>query len=79
MQKICYYQIMQDPAKISLKIRELGVGWQEAEGYHALTRVEYGRNQPAVFNPASGIPLKIFVNITTGEIKMFLAILFEAD
>jgi hypothetical protein len=70
---------MKDPIKIQNKLAQLGSGWIEADGYHALTKMEYFKEQPeaSVFNPASGIPLKTFVNPNTGEIKIFLAAVFE--
>lgn len=72
---------MEDPEKIKSKLKELGEGWVEANGYHALTSVEYSKQNPngSTFNPARGIPLKVFVNPSSGEIKSFLADSFEKD
>jgi len=74
---------MQDPEKIRRKIQELnrdGGDWVEAEGNHALTKVEGEfRGGKVTFFPSSGIPLKVFISRRTGEIKIFPAIMFERD
>lgn len=50
--------------------------WQEFPGYTALTKFEFN-NGAAVFTPSSGIPIKAFLNTKTGEIKTYLASIFE--
>jgi len=50
--------------------------WQKIDGYHALTKFEYNDGSP-LFNPSTGIPLKAFLNIRTGEIKTFVASIFR--
>jgi len=49
---------------------------QEFSGYSALTKFDYNNGAP-IFNPASGVPIKAFLNSRTGEIKIFLASIFE--
>lgn len=68
---------MQDPDKIKAKLAELGSDWMEADGNHALTTVNYADKSNVVFNPASGIIVKVFVKPSTGELKYFLADNFE--
>ncbi len=63
----------QDQAKIKAKIAELGVGWVEAEGFFAITVVEMKDDKSLIFQAAKGIPLKVFVNRITGEVRSFLA------
>lgn len=72
---------MQDPKKIEAKIKDLGAGWIEVLGYHTVTSIDYTKKNPnaSVFNPTKGVPLKVFVNPINGEVKMFLADLFELD
>ena len=43
-------------------------------GYYALTEVEIlsSGNKRATFMPNRGIPVKVFVNTKTGEVKTFL-------
>lgn len=52
--------------------------WKEAQGYHALTMVDI-RTSGVAFNPASGIPIKVFVDTVSGELKMFPASMFESQ
>ena len=50
--------------------------WQEFMGYSALTKFDYNNGAPT-FNPSSGVPVKAFLNTRTGEIRIFLASIFE--
>jgi len=76
---------MQDPELIRNKLRELNSGetgdWEEITGNHALTSVDgdFRSNSNVVFKPASGIPIKGFLNRRTGEIKIFPAVMFEKN
>lgn len=75
---------MEDLQKIQNKINELngfGGTWIAADGTNALIKVQgdFRTNANVVFMPASGIPVKVFLNTLNGEIKMFPAILFERD
>lgn len=48
--------------------------WVVAEGFHTMTAVSFmggTSGKDAVFNPASGIIVKSFVNTKTGEIKPY--------
>ena len=72
-----------DSAKVKAKIAELNKKfppstWDEADGYHSLNSLECTQEKPT-FLPNQGIPLKVFVNLTTGEIKLFNAKVFAAD
>jgi len=78
---------MEDADKVKAKLNELNAGdlkgpWAIAEGLHALTAFKFdnpGQNEAAEFNPASGVPVKLFVHKRTGELKMFSAFLFRRD
>ncbi len=72
-----------DKKKIKDKIRELknessGDNWISIDGMQALTRAE-NKNSRWEFNPTSGIILKSFFNLRTGEIKIFPLQIFEKD
>lgn len=62
--------------KIEAKRVALGMAWKYYTGTYALTNVDITTPVPN-FNPASGIPLVVFVNTVTGEIKLFPAAIFE--
>jgi hypothetical protein len=76
---------MEDNEKILVKRRELNGGengpWIAVDGTNALIKVQgdFRTNTNVVFMPASGIPVKVFMNTINGEIRMFPAILFERD
>jgi hypothetical protein len=54
------------------------MAWQEIPGYFAITKFEYGSNgKGPSFSPAFGIPIKAFFNTRTGEVRTFLASIFE--
>ena len=70
-----------DEAKVQSKITELnrlGGNWFAVDGMHALTTVAFKGDSP-LFNPASGILLKVFINKVNGEIKTFPAIMFAVE
>ena len=50
--------------------------WQEFPGYSAMTKFEYNNGAP-IFSPSTGVPIKAFLNTRTGEIRTFMASLFE--
>lgn len=50
--------------------------WQEFPGYNSLTKFDYNNGSPT-FSPSVGIPIKAFLNTRTGEIKTFVASIFE--
>lgn len=64
------------PQKIEAKRVSLGPAWKYYTGTYALTQVEVAQPVPN-FNPASGIPMVVFVNSITGEIKLFPAVIFQ--
>lgn len=79
---------MQDPGKITGKIQELngqspqiGVSddWFAVDGTHALTEVQgdLTKREGVRFLPATGVPVKVFINRRNGEIKLFPAMMFE--
>lgn len=83
---------MEDPQKVAKKIVDLNNAswresgsppmarapqvWQEFTGYNALTKFDFNNGAP-IFHPSVGIPLKAFLNIVTGEVKLFVASIFE--
>lgn len=71
-----------DPQRVQNKLNELNATgqpgspfWIVAEGLRALTSMTY-ENGVVAFNPNNGIPLKVFVNTLSGELKLFDARLF---
>lgn len=68
-----------DPVKLAAKLSELGPGWIFADGLHALTKVQFENGPDPVFYPSSGIPIKVFMNTDTGEIRMFPIAIFKAE
>lgn len=50
--------------------------WEEFPGYNALTKFDFNNGSP-IFSPASGVPIKAFLNTRTGEIRTFVATIFE--
>lgn len=80
---------MENPLKVQAKINELnsreprgGLGglsqnaWVATVGYFALTGFDYNNGAPT-FNAGFGVPVKVFTNIRTGEIKIYAASIFE--
>jgi hypothetical protein len=52
--------------------------WVAVPGYVALTGFNFDPdNNKPVFNPGYGYPIKLFVNIKNGELKIYPASLFE--
>jgi hypothetical protein len=82
---------MEDTKKIEAKISELnkisGKGkkiipevWIALDGYHALTKFDYGKDRKSpTFYPGTGFTMKVFANVTTGEIRVFPSLMFEKD
>jgi len=75
---------MEDLIKVQEKIKELSKGkpgkWIPFSGFHALTKFEFGEGgKSPTFHPDSGVPLKIFVNVETGELRAFPAKVFEKE
>jgi hypothetical protein len=51
--------------------------WVAIADFHALTKFEYGiSDKGPTFYPSSGIPMKAFINIKTGEIKLYSGRIF---
>lgn len=50
--------------------------WLALNGFNALVQFNFLPNNGASFTGNSGYPVKVFVNPTTGEVKMFPAIQF---
>lgn len=69
--------------KVQLKLAELNTGlnpaqWVSADGFSALTGFKFGKtNNDSQFLASSGVPVKVFFNNVTGEVKIFLAVLFR--
>ena len=77
---------MQDQNLVNTKIRELNGGqetgdWTEIPGTHAFLAVSgnFRANTNVVFRGDSGIAVKIFIHSTTGEMKIYPAIMFEQN
>lgn len=51
--------------------------WAVPEGVHALTQVTKEDSGQLAFNPGSGIPVKVFFNQSTGEIRLYPAMMFD--
>ena len=78
----------EDHSKVRAKLDELNGGslgglihvrsveWVALEGFNALTKFDFLSNGGAVFTPTAGYPVKIFVNTSTGEMKIFPAAQF---
>lgn len=64
-----------DPTKVQKLLNQLNKGkngpWVPLDGYRALTVLEFQSDKSATFNPSEGIPLKVFINVKTGEIKIY--------
>lgn len=78
-----YNSYMESQAKVEALLKTLNRGkvqgeWIAAPGNNALTIVEINGTE-ANFNPSSGMPLKAFININTGEIKIYHASVFMKD
>ena len=80
---------MENPLKVQARVDELNATeiragvpepneWVAINGYFALTGFDFnhGKGQPN-FNPGYGVPVKVFRNIRTGEIKTYSAYFFE--
>lgn len=77
-----YTKLMEDPKKVQAKIDELlketGHRWTALSGNHALTKVNVKADEYE-FRPDTGMPVKAFADLVTGEIKIFMFFLFEVD
>lgn len=74
-----------DPTKVQQKLNELNAAgnpgapnWIVSEGLKAVTSMSL-EGEKITFNPNAGIPLKVFVNITSGEVKLFDARKFSVN
>lgn len=73
---------MEDKVKVDAKLEELkadGGDWIVVKGFSAMTKFKFLGKNRGKFNPTRGLPLKSFINQTTGEVSMFLADLFLKD
>jgi len=77
-----YTRRMEDFAKVKAKVDELskatGHKWTALNGSHAVTKVNI-KDGLYEFLPDTGMPVKVFVNLLTGEAKMFMYFVFEVD
>ena len=62
--------------KIENKRASLGPAWKYFNDTYALTQVDVSGSVPN-FKPASGIPVIVFVNSLTGEMRLFPAVIFQ--
>ena len=80
---------MENQIKVQTKINELNASeirpgfpnpteWTAIGGYFSMTGFDFnhGKGQP-IFNPSFGVPVKVFMNSRTGEVKTFSAYFFE--
>ena len=75
---------MEDPTKVANKIADLNItggDWIAVNGYNSLIAMEGDlvSKKNIVFKPNLGYLVKVFINKTNGEIKLFPATLFERD
>ena len=79
---------MENPLKIQAKIAQLNAlstppgkpvvnEWVAFMGYSAVTMASLVQGGTPIFNPSGGIAVKAFMNMVTGEIKLFNAYMFE--
>ena len=66
----------QTPRTVSGLLTPIPQVWKAFDGYNTLTKFDYNNGSP-LFTPSVGIPLKAFLNTQTGEIKTFVADIFE--
>lgn len=76
----------QDRAKIDALLAELNTGretnplWKEVVDVGVLIKIEIPENGGDIkFFGNSGFPVKAFINIETGELKLYTARRFEQD
>lgn len=74
---------MEDQTKVQKRVDELNKSkpskpWFAFDGFHALTKFEFGKgDESPTFYPSSGILLKVFINAETGELRIFPAKAFK--
>jgi len=78
-----YNRRVEEQSKIDDVLKELNGGkvtgdWIAVPNNHALTLVDFN-GKAANFRPDAGIPLKVFVNVKTGEIKTYDARAFYSE
>jgi len=54
-----------------------GGNWEVQKQVHALTEVQKVKDDKYAFNPGSGIPVKVFINIETGEMRLYPALAID--
>jgi hypothetical protein len=74
---------MEDAKKVQAKVDELskatGHAWRALPGNHAMTKVVVKSEYNFTFIPDAGMPVKIFVDLVTGEVRTFMYFVFEVD
>jgi len=71
---------MEDLKKVEKKRKELGEDWVTTNGFKVLTGFKFLKEKgKGKFFSEKGYPLKAFVNIKTGELRIFAAVLFKKD
>ncbi len=73
-----YNKYMEDPQKVQNKVDELtksipGSKWVPISGFVTLPDAEYKTRDEVKFNLDIGFVLKVFLNTTNGEAKLFSA------
>lgn len=54
--------------------------WIAIDGYNAITKFKFGKNgEQSAFNPNFGLPIKLFIHVEKGEIRIFPAGGFEKE
>ena len=64
-----------DPKKIESYLRTLNKGlkdkpWTPLPNNYAIVKIDIRADETSVFHPDTGLPLKAFVNVNTGEIRV---------
>jgi hypothetical protein len=61
-------------ADILAELNAASPGWIEATGYHSLATPKMTAPNIVDFNfPNSGIVMKVFINVISGELRMYVA------
>lgn len=64
---------------LNVSTMKLGQRWERIPAEYALTKVKIKDTGEAIFSPSSGIPLLVFMNTETFELRIFPAKFFEEE
>ena len=76
-----YTNKVENPYKVDARLKQLNKGlsnkpWVAIPGFNVMTGITFTPQGP-YFNSTSGYPVKVFVNIVTGEVKTYSAEFFK--